>query len=378
MTEDFALIDFALSARPPAEVAEAIGRVRAEQAPEEPPRRGFLSRILSGLRRGEAGGKRPPGLTLHPANTLADWPLTRVVLADGMPAAANTPFRISGPIGMAGLTLIEFREDDQESSPLCEALSAELPGDELFYFRHSGSRHPGAHFAFHVYRDGRATRRAASVSADGIMAEAAWKGLDSGMPHPLETDSLPAPGTPNSEVMTPVRQAIILEALGVDPEALFAAGEEPGMVVLELSTEPGGRPLWEAAAFVEDQLRGPGDPAPAKFAPGDGPEEESFRPDLGDADRAARAPTQSAARHAEESDAPASWEEEVTALLVSAVETSLPADEQVAWLDQLTSQLLGGDVDGALEEARRMIGTGTRSPAEKQADIARLAQLFGR
>ena len=77
-----------------------------------------------------------------------------------------------------------------------------------------------------------------SASIDGTAPEADWYGADSGMPHPLETDSLPAPGTPNSEIMTPVRQAIILDALGIDPETLFAPLEDPTAVVLELSDDP--------------------------------------------------------------------------------------------------------------------------------------------
>ncbi|SDJ41406.1 hypothetical protein [Aliiruegeria lutimaris] len=369
MTEDFALIDFALTARAPAEVAEAIGQVRAARpatpAPEAPARRGILSRLLGrgGTARNASSGG--PKLRIQPADTLAPPPLARIVLADMGFASNGGPVRLTGPLGAAGLTLIEFREGDGDTSGFCEALSKALKGDEIFYFRHSGSRHPGAHFAFHVYQDGRVTRRAVSVSKDGAIPEARWDGADSGMPHPLETDSLPAPGTANSEIMTPVRQSIILEALGLDPEYLFAEAQEPGLVTLELSEDAGGRPLSEVNAIVREQLH------PAS-------------PELEDDEAQAELPLDQPAGDTETSHAPSeepqepNWEEEVTGLLVEAVEAALPADQQVAWLDQLTERLVGGDIDGALAEAHRMIRAGDRSEQDKVAAAIRLAELFGR
>ena len=68
----------------------------------------------------------------------------------------------------------------------------------------------------------------------------------------------------------------------------------------------------------------------------------------------------------------------MTRLLIGVVESALPAEEQVAWLNDLTTRLLEGDVDGALEEAERMIEAGTLSPVEKKAVSARLARFFGR
>ena len=73
-----------------------------------------------------------------------------------------------------------------------------------------------------------------------------------------------------------------------------------------------------------------------------------------------------------------SWEEEVTGLLVAAVESALPDEDQVDWLDKLTGQLVSGDIDGALTEAHRMIMAGRRDAADKDAAVARLAELFGR
>lgn len=357
MTEDFALIDFALSARSPAEIAEAIGHtngaapVQEAQTTQRPAKRSFLARLLG--RKGGPEGKvvAPAGVMIQPDGTLAPPPLARVTLADTGFATNNGEVRISGPLGVAGLSLIEFRENDEETSAFCERLSHVLTGDEIFYFRHSGSRHPGAHFAFHVYQDGRATRRAISASVQGTAPEAEWFGADSGMPHPLETDSLPAPGTPNSEIMTPVRQAAILEALGIDPETLFAPNDDPVSVSLELSTDAGGRPLSDARSVVQS-LRHP-------------------------ASQAELPPTQETPL-AETPEDGASWEEEVTGLLVAAVETALPAEQQVEWLDKLTGQLLAGDIDGALDEAQRMILAGGRDENEKAAAISRLSELFGR
>ncbi|NDR54900.1 hypothetical protein [Aliiruegeria sabulilitoris] len=358
MTEDFALIDFALTARAPAEVAEAIGFLQAggpaAPATAPPARRGILSRLLG---RGDTAGKSASGgpkLRIQPAGTLDPPPLARIVLADKGFASNGGPVRLTGPLGAAGLTLIEFREGDGDVSAFCEALSDALEGDEIFYFRHSGSRHPGAHFAFHVYLDGRVTRRAMSSSKDGAIPEAQWEGTDSGMPHPLETDSLPAPGTANSEIMTPVRQAIILEALGLDPDYLFAQTQESGLVTLELSEDAGGRPLSEVNAVVNEQLN-PAPPAAQAELELDLPEPKT------------------AATEQEPN-----WEEEVTGLLVEAVESALPAEEQVAWLDQLTERLVDGDIDGALAEAHRMIRAGDRSELDKAAAASRLAELFGR
>ncbi len=367
MTEDFALIDFALSARSPAEIAEALGRVRASQArprEDQPPtpeaNGGFLSRLLrrGGPKRKKASPVAP--LLIQPTGTLGPPPLTRLLLADMGYGASDSPVRLTAPLGVAGLTLIEFRDGDTGVSSLCEGLSEQLRGDEVFYFRHSGSRHPGAHFAFHVYQDGRLTRRAESSCAEGTAPEAPWDGIDSGMPHPLEADSLPAPGTPNSEIMTPVRQAIILESLGIDPDTIFDGGGESSaaLVILELSSAAGGLPLSDARAEVE-RARQKTAQAPVPINAPETPHGVPINDTLA------------------QPEAPSTWEEEVTALLVSAVESALPPDEQVAWLDGLTGMLVSGDIDAALQEAGAMILAGNRSAAEKEAALHRLGHLFG-
>ncbi|MDV7141601.1 hypothetical protein R3X27_02790 [Tropicimonas sp. TH_r6] len=383
MTEDFALIDFALSARSPTEVAEAVGRAASgagaptDAAETTPPKKpGLIRRLLGGGKLRKNAHAQMPENTLHiqPAGTVGPTPLTRVVLTES--GGSPGPVRISGPIGVARLTLIEFLEGDGETSLFSERLSTELTGDELFYFRYSGSRHPGAHFSFHVYQDGRATRRADSISAEGDIAEADWRGTDAGMPHPVEADSLPPPGTPHSEIMTPVRQAIILEALGIDPDLLFGQSEDPEMVVLELSTAVAGHPVSEAANAIRTQL------SPDIHATGPVPADMATTPVAASVATPVPEALADPALLAESAEAAGaattSWEEEVTGLLVKAVETALPGDQQVGWLDQLTQQLLGGDIDGALEEARTMIFAGERPDAEKKADLARLAQLFGR
>ncbi len=380
MTEDFALIDFALSARSPDELAKAIGEVRLAALPgsvgEAAPNRGkgLLSRLFGRIGKGAAPVSATE-LLLHPPGTLPDTPLMRIDLAETAGTGLRSPVRLIGPLGTAGLTLIELRDDDGETSAFCERLSGILRGDEIYYFRHSGSRHPGAHFAFHIYRDGRATRRSVSSSFDGTAPEAQWFGLDIGMPHPLEAESLPVPGAPNFEIMTPVRQASIIEALGIDPETIFIPSEDPEVVVLELASEPGGRPLAEVLLAMEEQRGLPvGEPV-EPLAP---PEAVWREAPASAAQGFAEAPPAFARAPWDEQKPAPSWEEEVTRLLIGVVEAALPAEEQVEWLNDLTARLLEGDVDGALGEAQRMIDAGSLSPVEKKAVSARLARFFGR
>lgn len=475
MTEDFALIDFAFSARSPQAIAEAIGRARALQARSGSPGGpvpaggGFLSRMF---RRGAPGARPGLDLLIQPEGTLDPDPLTRVHLTDGEAGQPTAPVRLTAPVGLGGLTLVEFLEGDSGRSVFCEALSAQLPGDEIFYFRHSGSLHPGAHFAFHIYKDGQVTRRAESVSAAGTAPESDWAGIDTGMPHPLETDCLAPPGLPASEIMTPVRQASILEALGLDPGSLFQPmpgdGDEP--IVLELSVDPGGAPLSEASAIVghlKKRRSGPmlravptgpaarpgtasgpvaptrtpgasaadGKPGPSSGAPlhatpeqtgVPGAANEPLQGDRGTAPSQVRPPTPSPQPAASPADAkgtdapprppapsepaaeppaarpagsrparrpgardlslppwedqkPApSWEEEVTALLLDAVESALPPEEQAAWLEMLTGYLTSGDLDTALSETLAVIAAGNRPEAERDAAAKRLSALFGR
>ncbi|WP_068111410.1 hypothetical protein [Tropicimonas marinistellae] len=375
--EDFALIDFAISARPLAEVAAALGRVRdtpagGSDAPGDgsagSPRRGnLLSRVFGrSSSKGWNGRTTGGNLLIQPDGTLGPPPLTRPVLTDMGFGVTHSPVRLSAPLGVAGLTMIEFREGDGDVSTFCQRLSSALDGDEVFYFRYSGSRHPGAHFAFHVYQHGRVSRRAVSRSLHGTAPEADWQGIDSGIPHPLETDSLPAPGTPNSEIMTPVRQASIIEALGIDPETLFFEASEQH-VTLELSDARGGLPLSSAETIIAEKRRKPPD-APVR-------EDRSPPPDKDDSE------TVSATEASPPQDLPRStrsWEEEVTHLLVEAVDSALPPEEQVAWLDSLTARLEAGDVDSALADACRIIDAGNRPLAEKQAAADRLIELFGR
>ncbi|SFB70469.1 hypothetical protein [Tropicimonas isoalkanivorans] len=363
MTEDFALIDFALSVRSPAEIAEALARAQAAPSRANPEGGGVLSRLL----RRFSGGGAAPGttrstLSIQPPGTLGAGPLTRPVATDMGFSGPVSPVRLSSPIGVAGLTLIEFREGDDETSHFCEALSAQLRGDEMFYFRYSGGRHPGAHFAFHIYQDGRMTRRAISFSPSGTAPEADWHGIDSGMPHPVETDSLPPPGVTASEIMTPARQSVILESLGVDPESLFMEMPDT-LTVLELSDAPGGAPLSSARSVIEARTPKPEPVTPPAPAPQAAPEP---------------VPAEPVSASAEPDDPERSWEDEVTRILVEAAESALPPEIQVAWLDSLTARLVSGDIDSALADARQMIDRGRRTPAQKHAAAARLAELFGR
>ncbi|WP_116131982.1 hypothetical protein [Tropicimonas sp. IMCC34043] len=410
MSDDFVLIDFAVAARPPIHIVSAIGRLRLAEARAARDRArakaagaGFLSRLF------RSGGTGTPGLAelmIQPDGTLPPAPLSRPTMAPPADdAGGGGALRLTAPVGSAGMTLIEFLSGDGETSGFCERLSQQLGGDEIFYFRHSGNSHPGAFFAFHVYRNGRATRRAASISAAGTAPEADWIGIDAGMPHPVEVDSLPPPGIPDFEVMTPMRQGSILEALGIDPEALF---EPPSgdMMVLELSTDPGGAPLSEAEMILSHRLRRPRPPLRALQGGAvkpEAPQDVTPEPpgvtapppeasDLAAPAPAAPPPAPSAAtanrrtpdqrdlsRPPWEQQTPApSWEEEVTSILVAAVEAALPPEEQVAWLDMLTAHLEAGRLDEALEEATAVISAGHRSDIVRASAARRLAELFGR
>lgn len=433
MREDFALVDFALVAAAPERVVPALGQVHALQAragaaaaaargqPRATEARpGLLSRLL---RRGAGRGGAPAPLLLQPEGHLPPPPLARLML-DGLGFGAGaTPFRVTAPVGEAELALVEFREADAEHSPVCAALSAELPGTEVFRFRLSGARHPGAETAFHVYLDGHAVRRTASISTEGTAPEAPWRVVDTGIPHPVEADSLPHARARAWEVMTPARQGAILAAMGVEPDTLF--DPVPGRVALVLSPAEGGRPLSSAARLFRAARPGaPDAPAAPDGASPDAPPgaaadtadpssgqgqapaarrpEPTAEPGPG-ASRAAeaagtaraelRAPspadnapsarsaappaTAGAARAGAERDAGTSWEAEVTAILVAAVAHALPEEEQVPWLTALTARLEAGDVAEALDEARALIARGDRPEAERAADAARLDELFG-
>jgi hypothetical protein len=385
-------------------------------------RRGFLGRLLG---RG-TGAQAPAPLLIQSAGHLPPPPLARL-LPDALGfGAGDTPFRVSAPIGEAGLVLVEYREGDGEASPIAEALSAELPGQDVFRFRLSGARHPGAETAFHVYVDGRPVRRSASISPEGTAPEAAWRVVDAGIPHAVEADSLPHARARAWEIMTPARQGAILMAMGVEPDTLFDPA--PGRVSLDLSDAPGGRSLSAAGKLFRMQGAAPqaagshlDEPSPDAaagdegFEP-DGPEagrvgagsrgvrEPSPQPAPAAARPAARSSAQGAGRSVEAearaagavsgaaagaaAGAPAigpgespggetAWEAEVTQILVTAVAHALPEAEQVPWLTALTQKLEAGAVEEALEEARALIAQGDRPRAEREADAARLDALFG-
>jgi hypothetical protein len=401
MSDDFTLIDFALCAAPPARVCQALGQahaLRAARAQAAPgARRGLLSRLL-----GRGGAGRPAPLLLQQPGHLPAPPLMRFMPDDLGFGAGETPARLTAPVGEAALTLLEFRETDGETSPLCEALSGELPGAEIFYFRLSGARHPGAETAFHVYLDGRAVRRSASISPEGTTPEAEWRVVDTGIPHAVEADSLPHARARAWEIMTPERQGAILGAMGVEADLLFDPAARPppgGQIVVELSAEPGGRPLSDAVAHLSrDPARegrdgraapagpaapGPsGAPAPASAGAPPAPEaaeaaSHAAGPAAGPDVSQGGAPGPEAGAGAPQPGDPEGWEAEVTRLLVAAVSHALPEEQQVPWLTRLTRKLETGEVESALAEARALIARGDRPKAEREADAARLDALFG-
>lgn len=385
MTEDFALIDFALAACSPGELAEAIGRAQIARTRAEANRRkpaaagkGFLSRLFGRDPAGKAGSMPGAFLLVQPTGSI-DGLIVRHYLADRQEAGPESPVRLSAPIGESGMSLIEYRDTDTQPSVFLKDLSRELPGIEVFGFRHSGSRHPGAHYGFHVYLDGHMTRQVVSSCLEGTAPEADWQGIDSGMPHPAETDSLPAPGTPKSEIVTPIRLASILETLGVSPETLFD-DPAPDRTVLELTFDPGGLPLEDAAGIAAHRRPGPpvltavsGGAEGAASLPGAAPVAPSVPPPPTPPSNSAAPPLPWDAQTPSPS-----WEEEVTKLLLEAVEAALPEDEQILWLESLTRKLESGDVQNALTEAREMIDRGNRPEEIRRSAATRLAELFGR
>ncbi|MEO1306501.1 MAG: hypothetical protein AAFV38_00845, partial [Pseudomonadota bacterium] len=70
------------------------------------------------------------------------------------------------------------------------------------------------------------------------------------------------------------------------------------------------------------------------------------------------------------------WEDEVTRLLLEAVEAGLPPAEQVPWLDHLTRQLEAGQVTDAIANATDLIRKGNRSGPAKEHAISRLTALY--
>jgi hypothetical protein len=399
MTDDFALVDFAIVHAPPADVAQALARAAGAQArPGGGAGGGGRRPGLIGRLFGSRGGGAPAeGLAIHPAGHLPPAPLARLMPDDLGFAAGQTPFRVTAPIGPEGLTLVEYREGDGATSPIAAALSKALPGVDVFYFRLSGLRHPGSETVFHIYRDGLAQRRAASVCAEGVASEAEWEVVDTGLPHLVEADNLPPARARAWDVMTPERQGAILMAMGIDPDTLFAP--DPDRISLELSAEPGGRAVQEAARIVEraraERARALTTETEARRSAEEAAREQQS-PDAAPALAAAatRAATGVVSGPATAQDLPPPalasddtgtgeperderWETEVTRLLVTAVAYALPEAEQVPWLTRLTARLEAGEVEAALAEAQDLIERGDRPAEERRADAERLDALFG-
>jgi len=391
-SDDFALIDFAILAAPPERVVTALAQAhRIRAAPAGPPAAGAGSAPgpVARLFRRAPRPAAPPPLRLQPRADAPDaGPLRQADLDAPSRAGDDAVFRVSAPVGTAGRVMVEFREGADAVSPLCAALSAELPGVEVFRFRLSGARHPGSDTAFHVYLDGRAVRRVASFSPEGVVPEAPWRVVDVGMPHAVEADSLPGARARAWDVVTPPRLAAILAALDIDADRLFAP--DPARRAVLLSPDPGGRPLAEAAARF---AAGPGlRQPPALVAAAEAAQPTAPAPRLPPPPAAAQthppAPPQTPTRppppppdagspRDADPTAAAAWEDEVTALLVAAASHGLPEAEQVPWLTRLAARMEAGEIDAALAEARHVLARGDRPDAERAADIARLDALFG-
>jgi hypothetical protein len=390
MDENFALLDFALVAAPVTTVAQAAAGIPClvPSSGTGEPRLGVLQRFMGRPPRVEDNSPPAPWL-LHPAALLGAQPLT---LHDLTRAAETTPalcacVRISGPVGETDLTLIEFHDPQDTPKPFAQRLSTQLPGHDVFSFRYSGVRHTGADFGFMICREGRILRRAASMcpatSAPATGRRPQWNAIDTGRPHPVENGTLPAPSSAKSDIMTPERQGSILQAMGLDPEALFS---DPTLrdQSLVLSTQAGGLPVSQAQSFGRrrnvpeakpenrDTMMPPPNSVPfVPEKPASIPQPDRMQaPDA--ASKSAPLPDPPALPAPDTS----LWEAEVTQLLLDAVAAGLPSSEHVPWLLALTQELEAGDIQAALSRATDLIAVGDRPPSVRKAEVARLHTLY--
>ncbi|MBT0956579.1 hypothetical protein IV417_04215 [Alphaproteobacteria bacterium KMM 3653] len=350
MEEDFAVLDFALVELPPLAVAEAFQRARQggfqPKVEDEPaPKKGLLARLFGGGSKPKVPAIQMPGLAVLPEGSLPEGPITRLVLGDMGFGEDKDPLRLSHPIGTPARTLIEFRNHVETGpSEMLMKVSAALGAVEMIVFRYSGTRHPGADFGFAVYRDGALVRMRASRSPEGMEDDAEWSAVDHGAPHILES-GLPDPdGLSAADVMTPEMQGDIMEALGIAPDRMFLpdAGYQTQLILGIGAGQPLDEYIESGAGVIS----------------------------------ATMAQVQAGADEADNEADNEGWEEEITTLLVTAVEDALPPEDHVPWLNDLTLQLEEGDVEGAMIKARALINQGGRPMAEREANVARLEQLF--
>ena len=394
MTQDFAVLDFIIVGAQPDSVAFALeacwtdvsqteNRLSSAPPPDQPT--GLWGRLMA---RGASsnGAQTVPPLLLQTADTIPPPPHARTDMT--APALGTSGVRLSQPNGEnSALTLIECYENLSEEARLAKALSEELTNTEIFFFRYSGSLHPGAHFAFHVYRKGRTLRRAESYCPMGTQSGADWRKTDTGMPHAFEADSLPEAEALPEDIMTPERQGSILQAMGIDPDSLFDAGAQDDNTIA-LSNAPGGAPISELRNKQGTSLRRTVDFADANIAAEVEDEDASIEevpkdvpPKLAIPKAPALGPPDDIPIFKVDTSAPipsnpAEWEQEITAILLVAVETCLPADEQVAWLNSFTKRLESGNTDDALTDAEALILSAERPHAEKAAAAARIRALY--
>lgn len=373
MDDDFARLDFILTPCPVDHLATVLATLDSTQAAQgAPAKRGLLSRLTG--RGANAAPSAPPYLVQSDAMQ-TDRSLRHIEMSDK--ALDSAPLRLSGPYGPQNLALIEYVEASplpaDGTAPFATALSRAL-GDaaELYYFQTSGARHPGIDLAFHVYAAGQAIRRCATQCLDIEVESPNWQAVNTGIPHPLETGTLLDSNPSPEDVMTGERQAAILAALGLEPEMLFDPAEPEPAYRLWLARLPTGQRVEEAvtemAKLASQEQQATDEPAPESGLA------EQSPPDPDPASLPSEPPDAPSQNEPE----PDKWETDVTAILIEAVEAALPEDQQVAWLDGLTAQLIAGEIDAALIRAHQLIDAGDRPPEARAAASARLAALFGR
>ncbi|MEM7059606.1 MAG: hypothetical protein AAF557_18635 [Pseudomonadota bacterium] len=160
---------------------------------------------------------------------------------DGQVFGLPVETRISGIAGREDWTLVEFSDVISGMSMTATRLSEELPEEDVFFFRRSGSKAKEPHFDFHHYRAGEQRRRVMSHCThptDG--SPAWWEGHAEGPMLPFE-DPAAYEGKDGAEILTAARQSDLLKRLDLPEDLIFDPQLRIDAVLI--SDKPGGAPL---------------------------------------------------------------------------------------------------------------------------------------
>lgn len=150
--------------------------------------------------------------------------------------------RVSTPVGRPDWTLVEFREIAANVSILGNALSSQVRGTDVLYFRRSGPRATEPQHDFHVYRDGRPVRRVVchAVRPKGH-ADLRWIESFAEGEHSAYERATLYDGAGEADLLDNRKIETILNGLGFSAPILFGAGATRQHVLI--NRVPGGTPL---------------------------------------------------------------------------------------------------------------------------------------